>query len=721
MAGIGQRVTREDRSVAIPVNKQIVNAMALVCQRGPIGKAVLIRDWTEFQKVFGGFIDGEPGTYCARTALNAGSWLWVTRIVHLADVTDLTTKTSLAATALAPDRGTAASHGRSTGSAGFPVRLEPGQTLVASVNGAGDQTLTFTATPAQVQNAAGTYAAVTAGHQLVAVVNGVRRTATFDGTEASAVAFYEAIAAQLIGCRIEIGGVTLRIRTDLMGTGASITIDPSTSPDVLASLGFTSGQTATGTGNVANIDAVTGTEFQTLATAAFPTATAGIDLAGHPYLESNTTGTASTVQVKVASTAVGLGFDTTVHAGSAAAAGTAGTFTLATDGTWSHTWRIVVSDDPTDPANRLRVQVLDAAGRTVLDEPGLSIIPTDPANRYITNVLAQTDWIRYTHTGGGTTAIYRPAAGTYTPAGGSDGLAGLVDADYLGDATARTGLHALDLVRGFRCVAAPGRTALSMHAAGAAYGLGATQGLVRWVGSVPLALQSKNDVLDYRQRTGAFTGGAPLDDAGIALYAGWHEVAAEGPSRGVIWIPADGEVFAAIARSVAAGGPWFAPAGSSRAKLSDSVRRLRIELAKPDAEALLQQGVNCACDDPSYGFILEGNHTLLRAPSVFQSFSVSMLFDVVGEEVSIAIAPLRYEPNDAVLFRNTRNLITAYLEKLKSPKLRAIKDFRVTVTGATSVETRNQTDDVIEILPIDASEWQNVRLVAVAPGTSLAA
>ena len=721
MAGIGQRVTREDRSVAIPVNKQIVNAMALVCQRGPIGKAVLIRDWTEFQKVFGGFIDGEPGTYCARTALNAGSWLWVTRIVHLADVTDLTTKTSLAATALAPDRGTAASHGRSTGSAGFPVRLEPGQTLVASVNGAGDQTLTFTATPAQVQNAAGTYAAVTAGHQLVAVVNGVRRTATFDGTEASAVAFYEAIAAQLIGCRIEIGGVTLRIRTDLMGTGASITIDPSTSPDVLASLGFTSGQTATGTGNVANIDAVTGTEFQTLATAAFPTATAGIDLAGHPYLESNTTGTASTVQVKVASTAVGLGFDTTVHAGSAAAAGTAGTFTVASDGTWSHAWRIVVSDDPTDPTNRLRVQVLDAAGRTVLDEPGLSIIPTDPANRYITNVLAQTDWIHYKHTGDGTTAIYRPAAGTYTPAGGSDGLAGLVDADYLGDATARTGLHALDLVRGFRCVAAPGRTALSMHAAGAAYGLGATQGLVRWVGSVPLALTTKNDVLDYRQRTGAFTGGAPLDDAGIALYAGWHEVAAEGPSRGVIWIPADGEVFAAIARSVAAGGPWFAPAGSSRAKLSDSVRRLRIELAKPDAEALLQQGVNCAYDDPSYGFILEGNHTLLRAPSVFQSFSVSMLFDVVGEEVSIAIAPLRYEPNDAVLFRNTRNLITAYLEKLKSPKLRAIKDFRVTVTGATSVETRNQTDDVIEILPIDASEWQNVRLVAVAPGTSLAA
>lgn len=720
MAGVGQTVTRTDRSVAIPVQKQVVNAMALVCQRGPIGRATLVRDWPQFKKLYGGFIDGEVGTYAARRALEAGSWLWVSRVVHLADPNDITSKTSAPGQVAVPDRGTAATHGRTTGSATFPVRLEPGQTLVASVNGAADLTLTFSAAPAQITGSGGTYAAVTAGHRLVMLVNGVQRVVTFSGSEAALEDFHDAIAASLLGCRVGIvGGTNIRMQTDLMGSSATLAVDAATDADVRTALGLAAVPPATGSGNVANIDAVTGAEFTTLGGAAFTGTTVGVDVAGHPFIESGTTGISSTLQVKVASTAVGFGFDNTTHAGAASGAVTAGTFAGASDGTWLHACTLVVTDDPTDPVNRFRVTLTDSTGAVVVDEAGLSVSPTDPANRYVTNVLRAGDWLRYTHSGAGTTAAYRPAAGTYTFAGGNDGLVGLADVDFLGTAAARTGLHAFDTTRGWRVATAPGRTSHAVHAGGSAYCQGSTQGLARWVGSVPRTCASKSDVLDYRQRTGAFTGGPAIDDDHIALYAGWHEVEAEGPSRGRIFIPADGEVLAAIAASGKRGGVWYAPAGTERGKLREGVLSLAIDLAARDVEDLLRAGVNSVYNDPDYGMLLEGNHTTKLTPSVFQSLSVCLLFDLVGEQISIARAPLRYEPNDETLFRDTRNLITKYLDKLKDPQNRAIKGYRTVVSGATSLETRNITDADIEILPIDASEWQRLNLVAVAPDTSL--
>lgn len=217
--------------------------------------------------------------------------------------------------------GTAATAGRATGSTSFPVRLANGDTIVVSRNGAGNATATFAGFARRLLGVGGTLAAVTAGHALVLVVNGVQRAVNFAGTENSA-ALYAAAINVIPGVFTDTSGGQVRITTDRQGTGASLTVHATTDADVLAALGITSGQSGTplGSSNVADIEAVTAAEFATIVQTAIVGTAAGADHDGHPYIESTTTGTSSTIQVQASSSADDeFGFDNNSHAGTAGA------------------------------------------------------------------------------------------------------------------------------------------------------------------------------------------------------------------------------------------------------------------------------------------------------------------------------------------------------------------------------------------------------------------
>lgn len=215
--------------------------------------------------------------------------------------------------------GSSATAGRSTGSATFPVRLVNGDTVIVSRNGAGNATATFAGFARRLLGVSGTLAAVTAGHSLVLVVHGTQRSVAFAGTENSAVLYAAAINA-IPGITADTSGGQVRITTDKQGSGASLSVHASTDADVLASLGFTSGQVGTslGSSNVADIEAITAAEFESIVEGAVAGTAAGADADGHPYIESTTTGTGSTIQVQASSTADDeFGFDNNSHAGTA--------------------------------------------------------------------------------------------------------------------------------------------------------------------------------------------------------------------------------------------------------------------------------------------------------------------------------------------------------------------------------------------------------------------
>jgi hypothetical protein len=186
----------------------------------------------------------------------------------------------------------------------FTYDLEPAQTFIADI-GAGNVTATFTAAVATIPSAAGVFPTTfTGGEQLVLNVEGTVYTITFlaaDQTQNQAIARVN-LALGYAGFVNSGGGVTTfngRIR----GTAGSIAV-VSQSVLVGTALGFAVAS-ASGTGNVANIDAVTVTEANTVISAAIPGVTIDRDADGNIRAIADTT-----LTIDATSTATAFGFPT---------------------------------------------------------------------------------------------------------------------------------------------------------------------------------------------------------------------------------------------------------------------------------------------------------------------------------------------------------------------------------------------------------------------------
>lgn len=715
----GQQLEVEDASAYIPTDPKARAAMVLVTERGPL-EARRISSVPEFRRVYGNHVAGFVGTWCALRALEAGCILDVARVVHLTDPEDLASRTSVAAEVTAPDRAPTAGPGTAVGSGVFPIALSPGQTLVVSVSGGGDLMATFNAGARRLTGALGTLAAVTAGHRLVLNVGGVQRSVAFAGTE-NTDALYAAAINAIPGVFVDTTGGQVQITTDRKGNSASLSVDATTDADVLAALGLTSGQVGvtTGASNVADIDAVTAAEFEAVVEAAVAGVSADADAGGHPRIRTVATGGGVSVQVKVASTALGFGFDNAVHAGAATVAVDTVRFYASSDGTWAHGARLVVDDDPREPATRFRLRVLNVAGQELQPEfTGLSMDPEDPS--YLVTALSEGEslFLAEDLLSAAAPPDNRPLAGTYTPAGGNDGLAGLTASDWLGTAAARNGVHALDVVTGFRLVTTPGMTD---HTTQQAIGAWAAARLdCRYAGSVPLTVTTPAGAIAYRRRSAPFASGTATDSPHTALYAGWHEIT-NPATRAPLWVPIDGELLAALARGAAGDGVWSAPAGANRAKLDRAVRRARIALSDTDMRALADAGVNAVFRDPQAGLVIEGQKTLQVTASALDRLNVGILTDFIGESLLAANRVDRYEPNDPDLWRTLRNRADRFMEALGA-KRGTVSSYRIvcdaSINTAGEIAAKRTLQDVF-FVPVETSEEQKLRLVVSPQGTKL--
>lgn len=167
--------------------------------------------------------------------------------------------------------------GSDTSDAGsFPVSLAHGDTFVGKVDEQSvADTLTISATAASFTGSSATYAAVTPGNQLVIDIDGTQYTVTFTGSESSQATFHSTINAVIAGFGLATNSAgETKISTAHKGSSATGAI-VSGDLDVLTSLGFSVASFTPGTGNVANVAAVTASEFAGLLTSTFTGGTAG--------------------------------------------------------------------------------------------------------------------------------------------------------------------------------------------------------------------------------------------------------------------------------------------------------------------------------------------------------------------------------------------------------------------------------------------------------------
>jgi hypothetical protein len=552
-----------------------------ITPKGPVGVSTLLTSFEQFVKIFGG--DFALGIACSAIRgffAGGGQRLYFTRVVHYTSITDATTKTSAPGTLNLMTAAAAASAGVVTGSIVGPYALAPGDTLLVARDALGTATATFSAARAAVTAANAAPYVMTSGMNLtVKVDGGAVQTVTF--LTGSFVSIGAATAAEVIAViNAALSGgyadlnTNVRINSDLRGTGSHIQVTGGTANAVL---GFST-SVVNGTGNVADIDAVTVAEVKTIVEAAVTGVTVS-DVGGAVRITSNTTGTSSIVQVTAPSTADDeLGFDNASHTGSTGAAVATLQVDAKYDGAYSSNVSVLIGAATSGVASEFNLTVY-SSGVPVERFPNLTM--DDAADRYVETIVNHADngssYIQVTDLDVNPTSatLERPANSTGSPvvpfgplSGGNDGLTSLADIDFVGDASSHLGFNSFDLNADVDVLICPDRATAATANAGLSYASVTRNGEVFFIVDPPAGL-SPSGIVDYVETTAAIVN---LTEDG-AIY--WPRVKVLNPSAAIygtaetIIVPPSGHIAGMYARTDGSrvGGIYDPPGGVEKGLL----------------------------------------------------------------------------------------------------------------------------------------------------------
>jgi hypothetical protein len=276
-------------------------------KKGPTDKALLITGWDQFVSRYGSYYRSFYGPISVKAFFDeGGNRCFIARVVGSGAAVGAK---DARAQATGPTFGTVLSGNQET------YNLEPGETLNVAIDGGGPQGHTFAAAEARMIGAGPPALPVPGGSWLdISFSGGDIRRVTFTGAEVTADQLAATINSFVTdgSCQV-IAGVTIDLVSDQKGTGANVQIHGESVPGLAALLGLIVG-TIIGTGDVADIDAVTAAEVAAKL-AALVGGTATVEN-GYVRISTNTPGAAGSVQVDASSTATAIGFDNLVHAGS---------------------------------------------------------------------------------------------------------------------------------------------------------------------------------------------------------------------------------------------------------------------------------------------------------------------------------------------------------------------------------------------------------------------
>ena len=558
----------------VPTN---VLGMIGITERGPIAELKRVLSFEEWASYFGGdILNGEASHAVRGFFQNGGQVLDFVRTVHFTDASVVSSKHSDKGSYTIPTAATSATAGSVLGTALAPFNLEPSDTLIVAVDGAGGTTATFTAVAAAVQCATAENYALVNGYTLIFHIDAAaEQTIAFLTSEfvsigaATAEEVAAVINAKCIGAHATVtsGGTKVTITSDTRGTASVVHITGGTANAIL---GFSTGSVA-GTGNVAAIDAVSIAEVKTVV----ELAVAGVTVSnsgGYAKITRNSAGASYSVQVTAPSTSDDeLGFDNATHSGTSGAAQSTLKMWGKYDGTYVNDVTVAISNASSGVASEFNLRVLDGG---LVMENFANLTMDSTADRYVETI------VNHAKTGSqlvsaedvdavGTTAQRRPAV-TVTVhhgplAGGLDGIDDITAADFVGDVGGPTGLRVLDQSLDLALLAVPDMQGSTMHNAMITYCETIRDGQVFAILDPP-AGYSKTDICTYVDTTAALY---ELSEF-AAIY--WPQVKVINPNKNLfgldetIIVPPSGHIAGVYARTDASqpGGVYNQPAGIER-------------------------------------------------------------------------------------------------------------------------------------------------------------
>ncbi|UWE07652.1 phage tail sheath family protein [Actinacidiphila bryophytorum] len=388
----------------------------------------------------------------------------------------------------------------------------------------------------------------------------------------------------------------------------------------------------------------------------------------------------------------------------------------------------------------LSVEVADAGGEGAAEEAFTLLVKRDgeveesfdvSAKRsqrtYVVSVVRDKSRLVVVDEPSGTAAVARPDNQTVALPPAESGPAALpatiTPAEYVGDASDRTGFAGLEAVDEVTMLAVPDLMSAYEQGALDAEGVKAVQlamiahcelmGNRVAIIDPPPAL-SPQEVKDWRMT------GAGYDSKYAALYYPWVKVA--DPSTGrARFVPPSGAMAGVWARNDDTRGVHKAPAN----EVVRGAVELAVQLTKGENDLLNPIGVNCIRAFPGRGIRVWGARTL-SSDDAWRYLNVRRLFNYLEESILLGTQWVVFEPNDDALWARIRRTISAFLVN----EWRKGALFGLTPDEAFYVKCDRETNPAqgidagevvceVGIAPVKPAEFVIFRLAQFSGGTSL--
>lgn len=451
-----------------------VLGMVGIAERGPMDVAVLCTSFEEWSRIYGGYTLDTRDTIAAVEGFfeEGGQFLWFVRTARHTDINDPDSNEAVSATVNLSTPAAAAAPPRVTGNLVGPFSLSNGQTLIVSLNGAAGVTSTFNAARAtRTAVNAGPYTLANGNTIVISVDGEANQTVTLDEDDFADIA--NATAAELAvvinrdatDVLAEDVSGSLRVSNSRgFGTGFTIQVQAAGTATGAASLIDLEGGPTAGTGDAADAAAVTVSELETMLEADI----AGIavtSVAGAVRISGLVNGAAQTLQILATSTLdVPLGLSNLEVTGTDAAVATA---TMRVDAKYPGAYAndVTVRIDPASSLEAERFNLIVLEDGLVREQFNNLTMDDDATQGYIEDVINASPtaggslYIQVTDLDAalGSVLLDRPANGSTSLAGGTNGLTNIGDVDFIGSSVANNGLRALDVASNLTLLCVPAR------------------------------------------------------------------------------------------------------------------------------------------------------------------------------------------------------------------------------------------------------------------------
>ncbi len=184
------------------------------------------------------------------------------------------------------------------------------------------------------------------------------------------------------------------------------------------------------------------------------------------------------------------------------------------------------------------------------------------------------------------------------------------------------------------------------------------------------------------------------------------------------YVPLNGDIAGACARTDINDFPWFSPAGTDRGAILNAVK-LPYNPTRLQRDKLYSNRINPVIFSPGAGIVLFGDKTGFAKASAFDRINVRRLFIYLEDGIAAAAKDQLFEFNDEITRANFVNIVEPFLRDVQSK--RGIQDYVVIcdeTNNTASVIDSNEFIADIFVKPARSINFIGLTFIATRTGVS---